>query len=165
MKAVIEILQSALTELEKETASPLQKQTKQGIENLVARLEGKVVGGKSHLPPILGVAMNVQKKTAATTIPGTEQAEKGAAEGSELKDIIAIDAEMLSMEQKIFNAQIEKYVAAYGTLTPKQFQAALKQDSITIEAFADTLLIDVSSFTVPQKYEVCLQRLKVISVK
>ena len=162
MKAVIEILQSALTELEKETASPLQKQTKQGIENLIARAEGKVVGGKSHLPPILGVAMNVQKKTAATIAPGTEQAEKDAAEVEQLqKDVQA----NLTLEQKAFQAQIEKYVAAYGNMNAKQFQAALKQHSITIEAFADTLLIDVSSFTVPQKHAVCLERLKVLATK
>jgi len=162
MKAVIEILQSALTELEKETASPLQKQTKQGIENLIARAEGKVVGGKSHLPPILGVAMNVQKKTAATIAPGTEQAEKDAAEVDRLQK----DTELnLTLEQKAFQAQIEKYVAAYGNMNAKQFQAALKQHSITIEAFADTLLIDVSSFTVPQKHAVCLERLKVLATK
>lgn len=162
MKAVIEILQSALTELEKETASPLQKQTKQGIENLIARAEGKVLGGKSHLPPILGVAMNVQKKTAVTIVPGTEQAEKDAAEVEQLqKDVQA----NLTLEQKAFQAQIEKYVAAYGNMNAKQFQAALKQHSITIEAFADTLLIDVSSFTVPQKHAVCLERLKVLATK
>ena len=162
MKAVIEALNTALAELEKETASPLQKQTKQGIENLIARAEGKVVGGKSHLPPILGVAMNVQKKTAVTIVPGTEQAEKDAAEVEQLqKDVQA----NLTLEQKAFQAQIEKYVAAYGNMNAKQFQAALKQHSITIEAFADTLLIDVSSFTVPQKHAVCLERLKVLATK
>lgn len=162
MKAVIEALNTALAELEKETASPLQKQTKQGIENLIARAEGKVVGGKSHLPPILGVAMNVQKKTAATIAPGTEQAEKDAAEVDRLQK----DTELnLTLEQKAFQAQIEKYVAAYGNMNAKQFQAALKQHSITIEAFADTLLIDVSSFTVPQKHAVCLERLKVLATK
>ena len=162
MKAVIEALNTALAELEKETVSPIQKQTKQGIENLIARAEGKVVGGKSHLPPILGVAMNVQKKTAATIAPGTEQAEKDAAEVEQLqKDVQA----NLTLEQKAFQAQIEKYVATYGNMNAKQFQAALKQHSITIEAFADTLLIDVSSFTVPQKHAVCLERLKVLATK
>ena len=162
MKTVIEALNTALAELEKETASPLQKQTKQGIENLIARAEGKGVGGKSHLPPILGVAMNVQKKTAATIAPGTEQAEKDAAEVDRLQK----DTELnLTLEQKAFQAQIEKYVAAYGNMNAKQFQAALKQHSITIEAFADTLLIDVSSFTVPQKHAVCLERLKVLATK
>ena len=162
MKAVIEALNTALAELEKETASPIKTQTEQGIKNLIARAEGKVLGGKSHLPPILGVAMNVQKKTAATIAPGTEQAEKDAAEVDRLQK----DTELnLTLEQKAFQAQIEKYVAAYGNMNAKQFQAALKQHSITIEAFADTLLIDVSSFTVPQKHAVCLERLKVLATK
>jgi|GEM_PF-6566055 hypothetical protein len=162
MKTVIEKLNEALTELEKETVSPIKTQTEQGIKNLIARAEGKIVGGKSHLPPILGVAMNVQKKTAATIAPGTEQAEKDAAEVEQLqKDVQA----NLTLEQKAFQAQIEKYVAAYGNMNAKQFQAALKQHSITIEAFADTLLIDVSSFTVPQKHAVCLERLKVLATK
>lgn len=162
MKTVIEKLNEALTELEKETVSPIKTQTEQGIKNLIARAEGKIVGGKSHLPPILGVAMNVQKKTAATIAPGTEQAEKDAAEVEQLqKDVEA----NLTLEQKAFQAQIEKYVAAYSSLTPKQFQAALKAANTTIEAFADELLIDISSFKGLQKYEVCLQRLKVLSVK
>ena len=106
--------------------------------------------------------MNVQKKTAVTIVPGTEQAEKDAAEVEQLqKDVQA----NLTLEQKAFQAQIEKYVAAYGNMNAKQFQAALKQHSITIEAFADTLLIDVSSFTVPQKHAVCLERLKVLATK
>lgn len=164
MKAVIEALNTALAELEKETASPIKTQTEQGIKNLIARAEGKVLGGKGHLPPILGQPTHDKKKAAATITPEGQEA-KDAAEGNEFKEIIAIDAEMLSMEQKIFNAQIEKYVAAYGNMNAKQFQAALKQHSITIEAFADTLLIDVSSFTVPQKHAVCLERLKVLATK
>lgn len=151
-QVVVEVLQLALSELDKCDKEPVVEQSKQVLNNLISRLNGVEItqsGAKERkLPPILGA----DKKKLSSILPNTNT----TLQKSKEEDVAASE---MTVSQMLFEANVKAYKEKYGTLTTKQLKAALKKDGVAVELMAEHLQIDISKYTGEARFEVVLQRL------
>ena len=155
-QVVVEVLQLALSELDKCEKEPVVEQSKQVLNNLISRLNGKEIINPAvkerKLPPILGKESD--KKKLTSILPNSNIST--TFQKSQAGDVAEND---LTVAQVLFDAYVKNYKEKYGSLTAKQLKAALKKDGVSVELIAEHLQIDISKYTGEARFEVVLQRL------